>query len=127
MGTDGRAELRDALVEYRDLAERLCQLEAEVAAVRETARSANGVATATVNSNGTLVDLKIDGRRRADLPTITAAVLEASGLATGQVRRRIGAYMASSLPPHLKRLIGPDGLLDTAALRPHLIPNRRGA
>jgi DNA-binding protein YbaB len=125
MGTDGQAELRAALLEYRDLAARLCDIDTEISAVRASAQSADGLVTATVNAQGALVDLKVDGRMRTDLQAVTTGVLEASGLAAAQARRRVGDMMAQALPTHLKRLVGPDGTLDTTALRPNLDPRER--
>jgi DNA-binding protein YbaB len=120
MRTEMQTRLGQMLEEYQAARSRLGTLSAELAAITATARSADRTVTATVNPQGELVELTIDPvlGARLDLKTVSARILEASGLAATQVREQVRGTMRDALPDNLRNLVGPDGAIDVQGLLP---------
>jgi DNA-binding protein YbaB len=95
-------------------------LNAELTAMTASARSADRSVVATVGAQGELVHLEIDPAlaSRLDLKALAGRVLEASALATVQVRERVQETLRGSLPPSLRKMIGPDGMVAVDRLLP---------
>jgi DNA-binding protein YbaB len=96
-----RARFDDVFGQYQRLRSGLDDIQARLAEMRVSARSSDGLVTATVDARGQLADLKLDRRiYRDDDPerlgrTIVATVGEATARATEDVREMMAAY----LPP----------------------------
>lgn len=96
-----RARFDDVFGQYQRLRSGLDDIQARLAEMRVSARSSDGLVTATVDARGQLADLKLDRRiYRDDDPerlgrTVVATVREATARATEDVREMMAAY----LPP----------------------------
>jgi DNA-binding protein YbaB len=129
MRTDMRGQLSSMFEEYRAVRARIERFSDDVAAMTATARSIDGCATVTVGPQGELRDLRLDPElaRRLDLRTLAARILEASAAAGAQARERLGRTLAEVMPPHLRHLVSPDGIVDVRSLLPSdftsLLPN----
>lgn len=106
-------------------------MSAQLGAMTATARSMDRSVTATVGPQGELVQLTIDPTlaARLDLKTLTARILEASALASAQVRERLGARVGEALPEHLRHVVRSDGTVDIRGMLPpselnQMKPNR---
>ncbi len=118
MRTDMRASLGALLDEYAGLAARLARMQADVAAVTGTARSAEAGVSATVNPNGELVRLSIDDpARRVDSQTLAAQIVEVVRRAATDARERVGAIVSAALP-QFEGALRADGTLDVTRLLP---------
>jgi DNA-binding protein YbaB len=124
-----QAELGSILDEYRSMQARAERVAAELARLRETARSADRSVTATVSTQGELVGLSLEPTiaRRLSFADLADRVLEASALATARIRERVHGEMLAVLPENLRHLVRPDGTIDVSEFLPvELTPDQQG-
>lgn len=100
MVADHRAQVDDLIAGYRRSREQLGTVQRQLATVRETATSDDGMVAVTVSSSGTLVGLDIaDGAYRAMRPAELAAVIvRVTAEATARAARVAGEVLAPVLP-----------------------------
>jgi len=98
---DHRAQVEDLLAGYRRSREQLGAVQRELATVRETVTSDDGMIVVTVSATGALVDLQIaDAAYRKLRPfELAALIVRATSVATARVSRTAGAVLAPVLPP----------------------------
>ncbi len=113
-----RASLDALLDEYAGLASRLARMQADVAVVTGSARSADGGISAVVDPNGKLVRLSIDDPARlVDSQTLAAQIVEVVRRAAIDARERVGAMVSEALP-EFEGALRADGTLDVTRLLP---------
>jgi DNA-binding protein YbaB len=97
---DHRAQVEDLVAGYRRSREQLGAVQRQLAGVRETATSEDGLVTVTVSASGTLVDLAIaDNAYRTLHPTeLAAVIIRTTAEATARVTRAAGEVLAPVLP-----------------------------
>lgn len=100
MVADHRAQVEDLLAGYRRSREQLGAVQQQLASVRESVTSDDGLVTATVGPQGTLVALHIaDHAYRALTPTdLAALVVRTTAAATARVSRAAGEALVPVLP-----------------------------
>lgn len=100
MVADHRAQVEDLIAGYRRSREQLGAVQRQLADVRETATSDDGLVTVTVSASGTLVDLAIaDNAYRSLHPADLAAVIvRVTAQATARVTRAACEVLAPVLP-----------------------------
>ena len=100
MTSDHRAQVDELLADYRRSREQLRSVHEELAALSETARSADGTVTVTVGAQGTLNDLALSHtayeRYRPD--QLAAVVLRLSAQAATSVAARAQETLTPVLP-----------------------------
>jgi DNA-binding protein YbaB len=121
---DHRAQVEDLLAGYRRSREQLGAVQRQLAAVRETATSDDGLVAVTVSATGALVGLQIADAAYRDLrpADLAALILAITTTAGAKVGRAAGEVLAPVLPPGAD----PEALLrGTADLSPtELRPTR---
>jgi DNA-binding protein YbaB len=124
---DHRVQVEDLLAGYRRSREQLGTVQRQLAAVRETATSDNGLVAVTVSATGTLIGLQIAEAAYRDLrpADLAALIVTTTATATAKVSRAAGEVLAPVLPPDTD----PEALLrGTADLSPaELKPTRTDA
>jgi DNA-binding protein YbaB len=106
---DHRAQVDDLIAGYRRSREQLGTVQRELAAVRETVASEDGMVVVTVSSSGTVVGLEIaDGAYRALRPADLAAVIVRT---TAEATARVTRVASEVLAPVLPSDTDPDALL----------------
>lgn len=97
---DHRAQVEDLIAGYRRSREQLGTVQRQLATVRETVTSEDGLVTVTVGASGTLVDLEIaDGAYRALRPVELATLIVRTAVeATARVTRTASEVLAPVLP-----------------------------
>ena len=90
-----RARFDDVLGQYRQLRSGLDDLQRELAELRISATSRDGMVTATVDARGRLVDLKL---HRAPSPTVDKTILKTVQAAASRAADRVQELMAATLP-----------------------------
>jgi DNA-binding protein YbaB len=115
-----QAHIDEMLQQYRQMRDRLGDLQRDVAALTATARSPDGMVTATVGAQGRLVGLRLDpdALRRLDETTLAAQIVATSAVAADAVRERAGEVVKGFVPPRFKDAIGADGTVDVRRLIP---------
>lgn len=100
MAADHRAQVDELLAGYRRSREQLGAVQRDLAAVRETATSDDGLVTATVSAQGTLTNLTIAEAAYRELrpAELAATVVAVSTAAAAAVSRAAGAVLAPVLP-----------------------------
>jgi DNA-binding protein YbaB len=106
---DHRAQVDDLIAGYRRSREQLGAVQRQLATVRETVTSEDGLVAVTVSASGTLVGLSIaEQAYRALHPTdLAALIVRTTAEATAKVTRAAGEVLAPVLP----RDTDPDALL----------------
>jgi len=97
---DHRAQVEDLIAGYRRSREQLGAVQRQLATVRETVTSEDGLVAVTVSASGALVGLEIAEHayrvlRPADL---AASIVRTAADATARVARAAGQVMAPVLP-----------------------------
>jgi DNA-binding protein YbaB len=97
---DHRAQVEDLIAGYRRSREQLGTVQRQLAAVRETVTSEDGLVTVTVSASGALVGLEIaDGAYRVTRPAdLAALIVRTTAEATARVSRVAGQVLAPVLP-----------------------------
>jgi len=97
---DHRAQVDDLIAGYRRSREQLGAVQRQLADVRQTATSEDGLVTVTVSASGTLVDLAIaDNAYRSLHPVDLAAVIvRVTAEATAKVAKAACEVLAPVLP-----------------------------
>lgn len=115
-----RAQLDDALRQYRSMAAGLTTLTERLAALRATGRASDGSVHATVDARGALVELTIDPvvGARLDPKALSFRVLEASHRAGAELRDQVTAAVTAVLPESVRAAVGVDGTVDLGRLLP---------
>jgi DNA-binding protein YbaB len=115
-----QSHIDEMLQQYRQMRDRLGALQQEVAALSATARSPDGLVTATVGAQGQVVGLRIDPEalRRLDAAALAGQIVATAGVAAGAVRERAGETLKGFVPPRFKDAIDADGTVDVLRLIP---------
>jgi DNA-binding protein YbaB len=97
---DHRAQVEDLIAGYRRSREQLGSVQRQLATVRETVTSENGLVAATVSASGALVGLEIaENAYRALNPSdLAALIVSTTAAATSRVTRVAGQVLAPVLP-----------------------------
>lgn len=113
-----QSHIDEMLEQYRQMRDRLGELQREVGTLTATARSPDGLVTATVGAQGQLVGLRIDpgALRRLNETSLAAQIVTTAGVAAGAVRERASQALKGFVPPRFKEAIGPDGNVDVLRL-----------
>ena len=90
-----RARFDDVLGQYRQLRSGLDDLQRQLAELRISATSRDGMVTATVDARGQLVDLKL---HRAPSATVDKTILTTVRAAASRAADRVQELMSSTLP-----------------------------
>ena len=100
MVVDHRAQVDDLIAGYRRSREQLGAVHRQLAAVRETVTSEDGMVAVTVSASGELVGLEIaDAAYRALRPAdLAALIVRTTAVATARVTRVAGEVLAPVLP-----------------------------
>ena len=101
MAADHRAQVDELLAGYRRSREQLGAVQRDLAAVRETATSDDGLVSATVSAQGTLTKLTIAEAAYRELrpAELAATIVAVSSAAAAAVTRTAGAVLSPVLPP----------------------------
>ncbi|MEV6488543.1 YbaB/EbfC family nucleoid-associated protein [Actinoplanes sp. NPDC051633] len=91
-----RARFDDVLGQYQRLRSGLDDLQRQLAELRISATSRDGMVTATVDARGRLVDLKL---HRAPSATVDKTILTTVRAAASAAADRVQELMSSTLPP----------------------------
>jgi DNA-binding protein YbaB len=113
-----QAEIDEMLSQYRQMRDRLGTLQRDIAALSATARSPDGMVTATVGAHGELVGLRLDPQalRRFDETALAAQILATARVAGSAVRERAGETVRGFVPARFKDAVGEDGAIDVLRL-----------
>lgn len=97
---DHRAQVEDLIAGYRRSREQLGTVQRQLATVRETVTSENGMVAVTVGASGTLLALEIaDNAYRALRPTeLATLIVRTAAEATARVTRTTSEVLAPVLP-----------------------------
>ena len=100
MVVDHRAQVEDLIAGYRRSREQLGAVQRQLAAVRETVTSDDGLVAVTVSSSGTLVDLAIADNAYRNLRPheLAAVIVRTTAEATAKVTRAATEVLAPVLP-----------------------------
>jgi len=117
-----QSQIDEMLRQYRQMRDRLGELQREAATLTATARSPDGLVTATVGAQGQLVALRLDpdALRRLDVTVLAAQIVSTAGAAAGAVRERAAQALKGVVPPRVQDAIGTDGTVDVLRLVPGL-------
>jgi DNA-binding protein YbaB len=98
---DHRAQVEDLLAGYRRSREQLGTVQRQLAAVRETVTSENGLVAVTVSATGILIGLQIADAAYRDLrpADLAALIVTTTATAAAAVSRAAGEALAPVLPP----------------------------
>jgi DNA-binding protein YbaB len=113
-----QSHIDEMLQQYRQMRDRLGELQREVGTLTATARSPDGLVTATVGGQGQLVGLRLDPEalRRLDETSLAAQIVTTAGVAAGAVRERASRTLKEFVPPRFKGAVGHDGNVDVLRL-----------
>jgi DNA-binding protein YbaB len=97
---DHQAEVDQLMADYRRSREQLVAAHRGMAAIRETASSADDLVTVTVGPRGTLVDLVIDelAYRRLRPSELAELIVRTTDVAVAGATKRMHEQLASVLP-----------------------------
>jgi DNA-binding protein YbaB len=98
---DHRAQVEDLLAGYRRSREQLGDVQRQLASVRETVTSDDGLIAVTVSAQGALVGLVIADSAYRELPPadLAATIVRTTATATARVTRAASEVLAPVLPP----------------------------
>ncbi|MGE5827212.1 MAG: YbaB/EbfC family nucleoid-associated protein [Micromonosporaceae bacterium] len=115
MQAEWRAQIETMLDDYRRLRDGLAGLGAALADLTETARSADGTVTVTVDRSGRLICLDLHPAYRPDqnADELAARIVATAGVAAQQVTTRARTLIGETLPPrYVGVLAGDNGISD---------------
>jgi DNA-binding protein YbaB len=117
-----QSHIDELLQQYRQMRDRLGELHREMGSLTATARSPDGLVTATVGAQGQLVALRIDPEawRRLDSNVLAARIVATASVAADAVRERAGEALKEFVPARFKDAIGADGTVDVFGLIPQV-------
>lgn len=120
MPTDHRAQVEEMLAEYRRSRDRLDSVQRELAAIEETAASADRTVRVTVGSQGALSDVRLtdDAYRRHSPSELAALIVRLSGEAARAASERARAVLEPALPAGTDPAAVLDGRADLPPAEP---------
>jgi len=97
---DHRAQVEDLIAGYRRSREQLGAVQRQLASVRETVTSEDGLVAVTVSATGSLIGLEIAEQAYRVLPPadLAASIVRTTAEATAKVSRAAGQVLAPVLP-----------------------------